>query len=482
MKQLRVTSYSLWYVIFLISCCSAKDWNFYKKNLQQPTRTLQLPLHVQFFGTIRNDTAWNSRSYLPGFVTDLSAWVPTDEIGLDDILVFEPGNLAQRPLASIVNIAPLIGVKISGPPSTIFEYYAYVDSEFVPFGTYLTTAWFFPSITALLNTKFLVNWAFVEGIIHPQKVDDHCHSLLIGQFTHPLATTITFPRIVGYSQGAPIVPFALNPQIKYSFGRKGWTTKLTLYTEAEYQDAGFEPSYLSSTYIRLGLIPGTNLTIEYADDTLIFGAGINIQRIVPRSAYTYPLAFDATSTTNQRYAAKESLVSVNGNLYGMYEISTVRTKWQWLLGQNGESWGNAFGYGVTRRDDIGGFAYKNMLFTTMWVDLEARCPNSVNLQPGLFLGYMTLLRAPAKLGRDCNGCVILPEFSPLNYFYNLSTGYHSVVKVSPRCWWYYHPNFHIGFEIDYTSIVSANTDPCGNSLNSSPSQLLRFVVSTQYNF
>lgn len=480
MKHLRSLQYYL--LLLAIYGCSAKDWNFYRKNLLQPTRRLQLPLSVQFFGTIRNDSAWNSRTYLPSFVSDLSAWGPLDDIGIDNLFIYEPGTVAQRPLASIVNIAPLIGMRITGPINRRFEYYAYIDSEFLPFGTYFTTEWLVPEITTLLNTKMLINWVYVEGILHPYQQEGLCQKILIGQYSHPMTTTITFPRIVGYSQGAPIVPFGLAPQVKYSIGKNGWMANLTLYTNALYQDAGLDESFLSSLYLRCGLIPGTNFTLEFNTNSSIIGAGVNIQRLAPRIQYTYPVAYSTVTATNKEYAANEFIWSFNGNLYGMHEIATLRCKWQWVIGQNGFPWGNVIGYGVTHVNDIGGFNYKNFLYTTWWIDLEAKCPNIYGLQPGLFLGCLSTLKTPSQLGLNNQCQQVLPEFSLTAYSYGVTTGYQSVLKASPRVWWYFHNNLHIGTELEYTQSFSSLLNTCGQQTNGGSASLIRLVVSTQYNF
>lgn len=470
------------YLLIITHSLEAKDWNFYRKNILQPTRALQFPLAVEFFGTIRNDSAWNSRTYLPGFVTDISAQIPTDaraNVFSITTLTYlnEPGNIAQRPLTSIVNIAPLVGVKILGPRNRPFTYYAYIDSEFLPYGTYLNSQWFFSQLSTLLNTNFLINWAYVEGTWHAASINECDHTILIGQYSHPLTTTITFPRIVEYSQGAPIVPFALNPQLKYRCQKNGWSTNLTLYTQALYQDIGFlnnTTDNISSLYLRYGLLPGTNLTVQFANNSFLIGAGVNVQRLIPRISYQYP-AFTQNAPT---YSADESITNVSGNLYGMIEAGNLRYKWQGIVGQNGISWSNLIAYGITSQNSTNGaIQYANILYSTWWMDIEARCPNIWGLQPGLFFGYLSVLHYPSQLGLDnnCNPVVI----GIVNSF---GFNYQSGTKIAPRVWWYYHNNLHIGAECSYTPACFVTPNNCGQGSNPGTTSLLRFVVSTQYNF
>ena len=472
----------LFFTIFLCLFfdCFGKDWTFYNKNLEQPTRQLQLPLKVEFFGTMRNDAAWNSRTYIPGFVTDLSAWVPIDEDNaLDALYIFEPGVAAQRPLASIVNIAPLIGVNIEGPECGRFKYRGYIDCEFLPFGTYFTTEWVVPSTRTLFNTKMLINWAFIEGTLEPRHhMTDYCHSLILGLYNHPLVPTITFPRIVGYSLSAPIVPFAISPQIKYGISCNGWTTKFTFFTEALYQDAGFEDIFVSTLYARRALVPQLNITTEFANDTLILGAGFNFQRIIPRITIEPPTTVNAPTLATQN----ESLISLAGQLYGMNDIGSFRFKWQGILGQNGFSWGQVMGYFVTQQDNNGGFSYKNILFASIWGDLESKYPLYGCFQPGIFIGYLGKLKNPSPVGVNCQCQPILPETEVSGYFYNIGTGYQTIFKISPRCWWYYNQNLHVGLEFEFTATTSADINHAGLKTNETQAQLIRLVASAQYNF
>ncbi len=129
------------------------------------------------------------------------------------------------------------------------------------------------------------------------------------------------------------------------------------------------------------------------------------------------------------------------------------------------------GYGVHTRDPLNDERTYAPLQT---VAVSSEFIWEGNWEPGLFIGYVKNIGARKT---------IIPNFGPDNEsgVFSLGPDIDRVYRVSPRIR-YYHTNFTIGMELEYTNAAYGTITTEGTVINAVPVGNTRFLFATYYVF
>lgn len=283
-------------------------------------------------------------------------------------------------------------------------------------------------------------------------------SFLAGQTWHPLCIPIDFPNCISFNQGIPMCPFALQPQFRFTFSND--TAELIISAISFIGDRPFGPSQRGARAIRDSLSPDFNILfkLKQSDNLEIIG-DFDIMRILPRLV------------TNRNFRERNPFTAISGSV-----VTTVRTQnTTWYLRIMHAQDAAVF-------EMIGGYAVHTL---NPFTDERTYAPLNTfavssefiwegDWEPGLFLGYVKNMGASKT---------IIPNFGPDNEssIFSLGPDIDHVYRISPRIR-YYHTNFTIGIELEYTNAAYGTITTKGNVINATPVGNTRFLFATYYVF
>jgi len=209
-------------------------------------------------------------------------------------------------------------------------------------------------------------------------------SLLVGQTWHPFWSGDAFPRIGALNTGTPFQPFNRSPQVRLDYKTGGLTLSATALYQQQYVSVG--PIGSSNMYKRDAVIPETVLSLEYKEQALTIGAGIDFDRIKPRVT--------TTGSDNKVYVADEYLHSTSLVAYGKYAPGKLMLLLKEYYGQNMAHLTMIGGYGVASfNPQTGKETYTN--YSSYSTLLNITYGNK--WKPGLLLGYIENLGSSEPL-------------------------------------------------------------------------------------
>jgi hypothetical protein len=242
--------------------------------------------------------------------------------------------------------------------------------------------------------------------------------LLLGQYWNPMFVTACFPGVVSFNTGAPIQPFARNPQIRYTYKIGALKMIAVAQTQRDYTSRGpdlsdfpdkFNKTAVSSSYLRNAALPDMHLQLHYnakiGEGSLLLGGGLAYKSLLP------------SLKTFNGFANEETVSGLS--FIGFMNIKTkpITIKFEGILGQN-----------ICDVLSIGGFAAHELLdadkmtlsyvpTNTMsgWMDMHT---NGKKIQIGLFAGFTK--------NYGTNETVL---YGPV---YGLGTNIDQLIRIAPR--------------------------------------------------
>ncbi len=278
-------------------------------------------------------------------------------------------------------------------------------------------------------------------------------SFLIGQYWHPVYVIDCFADTIAFANGAPFEAFSRDPQIRFTYfaGNFSCLGSLASHVRTPYDG----PVGFDSIYARNGILPNMHLQLRYGDENYIIGAGVNVNRLVPRLV------------TNKNVQTRESLVSMMGMLYAGYEDNKWAVRGKVFYAQNGTAYGLISGYAVHYIDPVTDVReYTNITCFSSWLDISY----GETYEPALFLGYAKNLGSSKSIIPDPN----------LIYSYNTSN-MDSLFRAAPRFRWYVDPCIFC-FEVEYTSVLYGSIMTNGRVNPEERAYNVRLLLAAYYNF
>lgn len=418
---------------------------------------------------LRNDSIFSSHEYTAEVINDLFAYYPRSR---DPLTNTTPG-LEQRPLASIVNAAPMICVQQDNINFGKYCMSGYLDCGFLPYGMYLSQNTFLEGVGN--NIQLLINLAYV-------KIDKEQHHLFFGQYFHPLLRQEILPHVVSLNMGALITPGAVAPQIRYNYGQEDcWNIEATASVEYLYQSDGPSDALrpgtgqFSTLYLRESLLPDMCLHYSHRiSHWTEFGIGVDTKRLIPTPSV--PFISGSTVPIELTLFKKLSLQTtiMTGWLKIQQQLLTIKT--QLLFGQNGTDIMNLGGY-IMQDNDVTSTnpARIPVWYYSWWTDLEFSKFCRGIFQPGLYIGISKNLGTRKPFDQTLGST-----------YYGYRDAFDSglpliaLFRCAPRCWIHINDQISIGLELEATRASFGNITADGTFTTDNSPLLLRLVASTQF--
>lgn len=238
---------------------------------------------------------------------------------------------------------------------------------------------------------------------------DWKHSkLLLGQYWNPMFYGICYPTTVSFNSGAGIMPFARNPQIRYTYQNNGLKAIVTAYSERDHASAGI--GGISSKYTKNSGLPVLNgqlhYTLDLDESKITAGAGVNYLTTKPQSV------------TSLSYQTDETLSAITYHGFITAKFKPLTIKVSALMGENMVSTLSYGGFAVldTLDKKTKSLSYTPVKNGILWADINT---NGDKVQFGIFAGINKNMGT-----RD--------EINTMTSFYGRMPYIAQVTRVSPR--------------------------------------------------
>ena len=171
-------------------------------------------------------------------------------------------------------------------------------------------------------------------------------NLLLGLYWHPLFIPECYPQTVSFNTGAPIEPFAREPQVRFTkyFDNMAFMFAALART-ASTVDGPHIPDNIvvldslnTSLYTRWAIMPNLDLQVQATIGNNLFGLGIDITRYVPRLI------------TDLNYRVTESFFSCIAIGFAVLDWPSFAMRMKAIYAQNGQGYGLISGYSVASID------------------------------------------------------------------------------------------------------------------------------------
>ena len=393
-------------------------------------------IEVDFSGFVKADIFWDTRqtvSVRQGHFLLYPSPKVLDENG-DDI--------NAQPSFNMLTIQTRLRTDITGPDILGARSSAAVEGEF------------FGHSNGDIN-GFRLRHAYI-------KLDWTNHSMLVGQYWHPMFVVSCFPGTVSFNTGAPFLPFTRNPQIRYIYKRGVFNMYATLYSQLDFMSNG--PLGPSPAYLRNSAVPGMNLRFEYKRSNreegseYLLGVSGNYKTLKP-SLYT-----------PSGYKAEETISSAAAQVYLKVQSKKVTFKAAATWGQDTYDWTMIGGYAASGiiNPGTGGMEYIPLRTLATWFDIHS---NGKKLQAGLFAGYSKNLGTAEAYASGETAPALYARGGDIDYAY----------RVSPRLI-YNINNFRIAPELEYTVAAYGTPDEERKVVDAEESGNLRLLLGVYYFF
>jgi hypothetical protein len=301
-------------------------------------------------------------------------------------------------------------------------------------------------------------------------------NLLLGLYWHPLFIPECYPQTVSFNTGAPIEPFAREPQVRITkhfdnmaviFAALARTSS-TVDGPVIPDDLVVIDSLDTSLYTRWGILPTLDLQVQATIGNNLFGLGVDVTRYVPRLV------------TDLNYKVTESFFSFIAMGFATLDWPTFAVRMKALYAQNGQGYGLISGYSVACMDPLTDErTYANLQCVGGWIDMNYKG----KVEPGLLIGFSQNIGATQTIipyaTNPATGNAITTVYNSVNTFNNQDLAY--VLRFSPRVKWNNLP-FVFGAEIELTTAGWGKITTSGNIIDTKNTNNLRALFATYYIF
>jgi hypothetical protein len=335
-----------------------------------------------------------------------------------------------------------VGIKVSGPEAFGAKTTGVIETDF------FAQANANINLVRMRHAYVTLNWGTTE--------------LMAGQYWNPLFTAVCYPGVASFNTGAPIQPFARNPQLRLTQKLGDLKLILAALSQRDHASPG-GPSVL-----RNAGIPDMHLQLHYENSfsensNLVAGVGTAYKRIVP------------SLTTSTGYKTTEKVAGTSFMGFLKLQTNALTFKIKETFGQNLYDMLNISTFAVTNvSNDVYLYPeYTPIRNNAIWADVQT---NGSTFQVGLFGGYNQNLGAseeiiPGSIEPGGRGV------SKIDY----------ILRVSPRVVFLSNKT-KVAAEVEYTGAAFANPnnpndyDEKGRITNSDYVANTRLLLSILYAF
>lgn len=276
-------------------------------------------------------------------------------------------------------------------------------------------------------------------------------ALLVGQTWHPLYGDVA-PQILNLNMGSPFQPFSRAPQVRFRYNLSGVRFTATALWQSQYLSNG--PDGKSNKYIKNSCVPELYLGVDYKTKNLIFGAGVDLLSVVPRTQAT---------VGDDVFKVDERVTSLSGEVHVKYMTPMWYFAAKSVLGSNLTHTSMLGGYGVKTIDTVTGEQeYSVNRNTSSWINIVY----GKTWKAGVFFGYMKNLGTADAVTK----------------MYGTGTDVDQLVSGSAEIT-YNLPHWKIGLEYNHTAAWYGDLNTAnGKIVNTHSVGNNRIVASVLYMF
>ena len=269
-------------------------------------------------------------------------------------------------------------------------------------------------------------------------------TLLVGQTWHPMFVTDVFPQVVSFNTGVPFQPFSRNPQIRLTHSIGNFNLIAALCSQRDFTSNG--PAGFTSSYLRNSVIPNSHVQLQYKNENVVTGIGVDLKTLTPRLE------------TIKKYKSDETISSYSFLGYLKIKSGTFNWLFETVYGGNNTDLMMLGGYAVKSTNSVNGLEeYEQLKVISCWTDLTI----GTDIQPGVFVGYTKNLGSEEELS---------------GALFTRVSNIDKILRVSPRIVFNYG-KFRIAAEAEATIASYGAVDKFGKVNNTKNITNLRGLLA-----
>lgn len=360
---------------------------------------------IKFSGFVKNDFFWDSRQTIAAREGHFMLFPAPENPDAED------EDINSNPSFNFLAIQSRLSGKITGPDAFGAKTSGLIEGDF------------FAQANDNINL-FRMRHAFV-------KLSWTNVELLLGQYWNPMFVTSCFPGTVSFNTGAPIQPFARNPQVRITFKSGNLRILAAALSQRDYVSrVTNDASGISSQYLRNSAIPDMHLQVHYdainseTKTGVVAGVGGAFKKIVP--SLTTPLG----------YKTNNGVTGITAIGFVKAALAHVTIKFETVYGQNIADVLSISGFAISNTTPdatTGAIEYTPLNTLSFWTDIHS---NNKNVQVGVFAGFTQNMGASEEI---VAGSIV-----------GFGTNIKSLMRISPRII-FNSGKFRLAGEIEYTS-------------------------------
>jgi hypothetical protein len=275
-------------------------------------------------------------------------------------------------------------------------------------------------------------------------------SLLAGQSWHPINIPEMIPEVLSLNTGAPFHPFSRQPQIRFDASKGKMNAMAAITAQRDYSNTG--PSGATSVYLRNSIVPNIHAQIQFVDEDLFAGIGVDFKKLTPRLV------------TDSLLATEASVSCISYTAFAMAKTKLLTIKMQWIYGQGLNDHIVMGGYAVSSVDPLTNqHNYSPLNYLSGWLNLQT---TGKTWQGSLFAGYTKGFGSETEI----TGPVYARD-ADIEYVY----------RISPMLT-YISGKLRFATECEFTTAAYGKLDSHLKVVDSAPVTNTRLSLSIAYHF
>ncbi len=282
------------------------------------------------------------------------------------------------------------------------------------------------------------------------KLENQHHSLLVGQYWHPLVAPEVFPDMLSLNLGNPIKSAMRAPQVRYQYRLKSF--EFVGVASMHRDNSSIGPMGSTPDYLTNQVIPSLDFQTIYRGNKWLIGASGDYKRL------------SMSVKTDSNYKVSEYVSGLTAHLFGKIDFNKFSIKAQYIWGENLFDQAMLGGVGVTAIDIITGErSYAPIAQQSMWVSIATKFKK---LNASLFIGAAQNLGSQKTFVGS-----IYARGSDIGYLYRIAPQIsYKVGKIT------------IISETEYTSAAFGTPDQKGIVKNTKETGVLRENIAVLFLF
>ncbi len=262
---------------------------------------------------------------------------------------------------------------------------------------------------------------------------DH-HSVLAGQYWHPMVIHEIMPMTQPLNMGAPFHPYARYNQLRYTYQAGSLEAVAVAAFQLDNKSQG--PMGSSTQYLKTSMVPEMNVQLRYRTNNVLLGVAANYMQLKPNTTFT-----DFGSNI---YLSHATLDSWSMSVFGKARLGQWQVKAQTLLHNSLYEICSLGGY-MAQHDMFAlgqnaDYNYRQWTFNTVWADFGRIAGK---WRPGIFVGFAENNAFGEEIMNGVSGL--------MDQVYGRGMDIQYLWRVQPRIEYFAGNGLTLSLEMEHTS-------------------------------